>query len=95
MSPPPCGSSSLSKQYFKGNVPKSLLDIWLQRSAPKDKRQDLYGRMHSDGLKYKLYPNLKEAGSGPRETMLEGWIWIGAFSLITTYVAVQKLVLDW
>lgn len=74
MSPPASVSIPLTKQLLKGNIAasKSLLDIWLQRSAPKDRKPDFHGRLNSDGLKAKLYPNLKEVGREPRETMLEG-----------------------
>ncbi|XP_011638452.1 integrator complex subunit 13 isoform X1 [Pogonomyrmex barbatus] len=75
MSPPASVSIPLAKQLHKGNIAasKSLLDIWLQRSAPKDRKPDFHGRINSDGLKAKLYPNLKDAtGREPRETMLEG-----------------------
>ncbi|XP_046821860.1 integrator complex subunit 13 [Vespa velutina] len=74
MSPPASTSISLGKQIHKGNhhTPKTLLDIWLQRSTPKEKKPDFHGRINSDGLKAKLYPNLKESGREPRETILEG-----------------------
>lgn len=74
MSPPPSTSISLGKQLHKGGIyaPKSLLDIWLQRSAPKEKKPDFHGRVNNDGLKAKLYPNLKEIGREPREPILEG-----------------------
>lgn len=74
MSPPGSMSMSLNKQLHKGNisVSKSLLDIWLQRSASKDRKPDFHGRINSDGLKAKLYPNLKETGREPREPILEG-----------------------
>ncbi|XP_001607514.1 protein asunder [Nasonia vitripennis] len=63
MSPPPCPSASLAKQLHSKSLyalPRSLLDIWLQRSAPKDRRPDFHGRVNSDGPRAKLYPNLKE-----------------------------------
>lgn len=73
MSPPGSVSISLSKQLHKGNVgSKSLLDIWLQRSASKDRKPDFHGRINSDGPKAKLYPNLKDVGREPREPILEG-----------------------
>ncbi|XP_014611908.1 PREDICTED: protein asunder homolog isoform X1 [Polistes canadensis] len=74
MSPPASTSISLGKQLHKGNhhTPKTLLDIWLQRSTPKEKKPDFHGRINSDGSKAKLYPNLKESGREPRETILEG-----------------------
>ncbi|XP_011157688.1 integrator complex subunit 13 [Solenopsis invicta] len=74
MSPPASVSIPLTKQLHKGNIAtsRSLLDIWLQRSAPKDKKPDFHGRISSDGLKAKLYPNLKEIGREPRETMIDG-----------------------
>jgi len=74
MSPPASVSIPLTKQLHKGNIAgsKSLLDIWLQRSAPKERKPDFHGRVSSDGLKAKLYPNLKEVGREPREAMLEG-----------------------
>ena len=79
MSPPACPSMSLAKQLQKGqpHVPaKSLLDIWLQRSAPKEKKPEFHGRLNSDGLKAKLYPNLKDtSGREPREPILDGWIY--------------------
>ncbi|XP_015590827.1 integrator complex subunit 13 [Cephus cinctus] len=73
MSPPPCTSVSLGKQLHKGSLytPKSLLDIWLQRSAPKERKPEFHGRIQSDGPKAKLYPNLKEPGREPREPILE------------------------
>ncbi|XP_043280579.1 integrator complex subunit 13 isoform X2 [Venturia canescens] len=79
MSPPSCPPISLAKQLQKSQPiisVKSLLDIWLQRSAPKDKKPEFYGRLNSEGLKAKLYPNLKD-NSGreprePREPILEG-----------------------
>ncbi|XP_012269667.1 integrator complex subunit 13 [Athalia rosae] len=73
MSPPPCSNSSLGKQLHKGvfHPPKTLLDIWLQRSAPKERKPDFHGRVNSDGFKAKLYPNLKEIGREPREAILE------------------------
>jgi len=75
MSPPASVSIPLTKQLHKSNIiaSKSLLDIWLQRSAPKDRKPDFHGRISSDGLKAKLYPNLKEIGREPREPILEGW----------------------
>ncbi|RLU19530.1 hypothetical protein DMN91_008087 [Ooceraea biroi] len=74
MSPPASVSMPLNKQLHKGSAAgtKNLLDIWLQRSAPKDKKPDFHGRINSDGPKAKLYPNLKDAGREPRETILEG-----------------------
>jgi len=75
MSPPASVSIPLTKQLLKNNIPasKSLLDIWLQRSTPKEKKPDFHGRINSDGLKAKLYPNLKDIGrEAPRETILEG-----------------------
>lgn len=73
MSPPATVSVPLSKQLHKGITGKSLLDIWLHRSAPKDRKPDFHGRINSDGLKTKLYPNLKDTGGRePRETILEG-----------------------
>ncbi|XP_067213909.1 integrator complex subunit 13 isoform X2 [Linepithema humile] len=73
MSPPGSVSISLSKQLHKGNAgSKSLLDIWLQRSAPKDRKPDFHGRINSDGPKAKLYPNMKDVGREPREPILEG-----------------------
>lgn len=73
MSPPANVSMPLNKQLHKTNAgSKSLLDIWLQRSAPKDRKPDFHGRINSDGLKAKLYPNLKDTGREPRETILEG-----------------------
>lgn len=74
MSPPSSTSISLAKQILKNNntsSSKSFLDIWLQRSAPKDKRPDFHGRLNSDGPKAKLYPNFKEPGWEQREPMLE------------------------
>lgn len=73
MSPPSSSSSSLGKQIHKGTFhsPKTLLDIWLQRSASKEKKPDFHGRINSDGFKAKLYPNLKESGREPREAILE------------------------
>jgi hypothetical protein len=73
MSPPASVSMPLNKHLHKGSSgTKNLLDIWLQRSAPKDKKPDFHGRINSDGPKAKLYPNLKDAGREPRETILEG-----------------------
>ncbi|KMQ90411.1 protein asunder-like protein [Lasius niger] len=73
MSPPASVSMPLNKQLHKANAgSKSLWDIWLQRSAPKDRKPDFHGRINSDGLKAKLYPNLKDTGREPRETILEG-----------------------
>ncbi|XP_046750559.1 integrator complex subunit 13 [Diprion similis] len=73
MSPPLCTGSSLGKQIHKGTfyAPKTLLDIWLQRSASKERKPDFHGRLNSDGFKAKLYPNLKEPGREPREAILE------------------------
>ncbi|XP_014212606.1 integrator complex subunit 13 [Copidosoma floridanum] len=65
MSPPPSGSTTtLAKQLQKSSLlaTKSLLDIWLHRTAPRDRRPDFHGR--AGGLKAKLYPNLKENGGG-------------------------------
>lgn len=72
MSPPPVSTAPVKLQ--KGLYgQKSLLDIWLQRSAPKNKTPEFCGRQNDDGsLKAKLYPNLKETGREPRETMIEG-----------------------
>ncbi|XP_071645101.1 integrator complex subunit 13 [Temnothorax longispinosus] len=74
MSPPASVSIPLPKQLHKSNIAasKSLLDIWSQRSATKDRKPDFHGRINSDGLKAKLYPNLKDVGREPRETILEG-----------------------
>ncbi|XP_015175959.1 PREDICTED: protein asunder homolog [Polistes dominula] len=74
MSPPASTSISVGKQLHKGNhhTPKTLLDIWFQRSTPKEKKPDFHGRINSEGSKAKLYPNLKESGREPRETILEG-----------------------
>ncbi|XP_071564945.1 integrator complex subunit 13 isoform X1 [Temnothorax nylanderi] len=74
MSPPASVSIPLTKQVHKSNIAasKSLLDIWSQRSATKDRKPDFHGRINSDGLKAKLYPNLKDVGREPRETILEG-----------------------
>ncbi|XP_032665480.1 integrator complex subunit 13 isoform X1 [Odontomachus brunneus] len=66
MSPP--ASTMPLKLSHKG---KSLLDIWLERSAPKNPRMEFNGRLNSDGLKAKLYRNLKETGREPREPILE------------------------
>ncbi|XP_066593100.1 integrator complex subunit 13 [Prorops nasuta] len=71
MSPPSTTSVPLGKQVAKA-APKSLLDIWLQRSSPKEKKPDFHGRINSDGPKAKLYANLKEPGREPRETMIDG-----------------------
>lgn len=69
MSPPASTPMPLNKQSHKG---KSLLDIWLERSAPKNPKPEFYGRLNSDGPKAKLYRNLKETGREPREPILEG-----------------------
>ncbi|KAF7991874.1 hypothetical protein HCN44_010675 [Aphidius gifuensis] len=71
MSPPTSTSMSLQKQLLKNNSSKSFLDIWLQRSTPKDKKPEFHGRLNSDGLKAKLYPNFKEPGWELREPMIE------------------------
>ncbi|XP_014479758.1 PREDICTED: protein asunder homolog isoform X2 [Dinoponera quadriceps] len=68
MSPPTSASMPL-KQSHKG---KSLLDILLERSIPKNPRMEFYGRLNSDGPKAKLYRNLKETGREPREPIIEG-----------------------
>ncbi|XP_008544996.1 integrator complex subunit 13 [Microplitis demolitor] len=70
MSPPACTATPI-KQERKPSISKSLLDIWLQRSAPKDRRPEFHGRLNSDGPRAKLYPNLKETGREPRETLVE------------------------
>ncbi|XP_032673865.1 integrator complex subunit 13-like isoform X2 [Odontomachus brunneus] len=44
---------------------KSLLDIWMERSASKNPRMELNGRLNSDGLKTELYRNLKKTGKEP------------------------------
>ncbi|XP_034935806.1 integrator complex subunit 13 [Chelonus insularis] len=73
MSPPPsCPSTPLTKQAQKNSTSKTLLEIWLQRMTPKERRPDFHGRINSDGPKAKLYPNLKETGREPREPILEG-----------------------
>lgn len=74
MSPPASTSISFGKQFHKGNhhAPKTLLDIWLQRSTPKEKKPEFHGRINCEGIIAKLYPNLKESGREPRETILEG-----------------------
>lgn len=64
MSPPACSTS-------KSKAPKSLLEIWLKRSEPKEKKPEFYGRLNSDGPKAKLYQNLKDPGREPREPMIE------------------------
>lgn len=69
MSPPMSASISLNKQSYKG---KSLLDIWMERSVPKNPKPEFQGRLNSDGPIAKLYRNLKDGGVGPREAMLEG-----------------------
>ncbi|KAK0096332.1 hypothetical protein PV326_005787 [Microctonus aethiopoides] len=71
MSPPSSTSTSLIKQTQKNISSKSLLDIWIQRSLPKERRPEFHGRLNSDGPRAKLYPNLKEVGREPREPMLE------------------------
>lgn len=71
MSPPSSTSTSLIKQIQKNTSSKSLLDIWIQRSLPKERRPEFHGRLNSDGPRAKLYPNLKEVGREPREPMLE------------------------
>ena len=71
MSPPPVATTAVKLQRGLYSQ-RSLLDIWLQRSAPKDKAPEFAGRLNCEGLKAKLYPNLKEAGREPREAMIEG-----------------------
>lgn len=71
MSPPPMTATPLSKQLQKSGGPKSLLDIWLQRSAPKERRPEFHGRLTTDGPKAKLYPNFKDPNWEHREAMLE------------------------
>ncbi|CAG5094071.1 Similar to INTS13: Integrator complex subunit 13 (Homo sapiens) [Cotesia congregata] len=71
MSPPACTATPAIKQERKISVSKSLLDIWLYRSMPKDRRPEFHGRVNSDGPRAKLYPNLKEIGREPRETIVE------------------------
>ncbi|XP_063981652.1 integrator complex subunit 13 [Diachasmimorpha longicaudata] len=71
MSPPSITPTPLAKQLQKSGAPKSFLDIWLQRSAPKERRPEFHGRLNSDGPKAKLYPNLKDANWEHREAMLE------------------------
>lgn len=62
MSPPGIVSVSLTKQLQKGGIysSRSLQDIWLERSAPSQRKPDFHGRINSDGPKAKLYPNFKE-----------------------------------
>ena len=69
MSPPPTASVSLAKQLQKSNIysTKSLLDIWIQKTTPKEKKPEFHGSLNADGLKAKLYPNLKETGRENRE----------------------------
>ena len=74
MSPPGCTSVSLGKQLLKTSLyaPKSLLDIWVQRSTPKERTPDFHGRVNSDGPRAKLYPNVKEnQGREAREPVIE------------------------
>ncbi|KAJ8664971.1 hypothetical protein QAD02_006633 [Eretmocerus hayati] len=74
MSPPGnSSSSSLAKQLLKSaaglysTAPRSLLDIWLSRSAPRERRPEFVGRLSAEGPRAKLYPNLQKEGSGREE----------------------------
>ena len=79
----------LAKQLAKSSLyaPKSLLDIWYQRSAPRERKPEFHGRVTADGPRAKLYPNLKEGQSreGRGEPVVEAWD-IGLFELLRVYI---------
>lgn len=76
MSPPGIISVSLTKQLQKGSIyaSRSLHDIWLERSMPRERKPDFHGRVNTEGSKAKLYPNFKEGqttGPARGETAIE------------------------